>query len=457
MDVIRELEVSEFYRDSVILIVGATGFTGQVLLEKILRSLQPRKIYLLIRGRRNVNAHQRIQNLFAGALFDKVRCLHLPNRVITLEVDFDQEHLSLNKSLREALATEVNVVFNLLASVNFNEPIFTAMKTNVECPRKLLQLVNTFHHVRSIIHVSTFYSNFDQATIEEKIYDDTHFGGFENVQRILPHLTPSEQMTLTPLILGKLPNTYIYSKKCSETMILNNFSHLPIGIFRPPIVSSTYREPIPGWFYKYNGPCGLMIAISRGILRALMMDFSKKPFLAPVDYCVNGMLCCAVDVFKKRQTMDHPSIQVYNFTDDTRNCNWREIYNGYMRGIRPFGAYINGRFLTVTSKNRVLCGIAFGWMRVQATFVDWIFWVFGKKQRSAAATVEQIITLTRALEPFCVNDWGTENHNMIKVVEGLSSQDKILFPCDLREIDWKPHLEGFIPGIMKYVVGEQKK
>lgn len=125
--------------------------------------------------------------------------------MIPLEVNFDQEHLSNNESVRESLANEVTVVFNLLASINFNEPISSVLETNVEYPRKLLRLVTTFRHLKSMIHVSTFYSNFDQTTIEEKIYEDTHFGGYQNVQRILAHLNPSEKHALTPLILGKLP------------------------------------------------------------------------------------------------------------------------------------------------------------------------------------------------------------------------------------------------------------
>ncbi|XP_065075680.1 uncharacterized protein LOC135699366 [Ochlerotatus camptorhynchus] len=452
MDDIRELGVAEFYRNSVILITGATGFAGQVLLEKILRSLEPRKIYVLVRSKRNANGHQRMHRLLASVLFDKVRSHDLPSRVIPLEVDFEQENLSIDESLRETLANEVNVVFNLLASINFNDPISSALKTNVEYPRKLLQLVNTFHHLKSMMHVSTFYSNFDQSTIEEKIYEDTHFGGYENVQRILAHLNQSEKDALTPLILGKLPNTYTYTKKCTESMIQDSFSHLPIGIFRPPIITSTYREPIQGWYYKYNGPCGLMLAIYNGLLRVMPFDFSKKPFLAPVDYCANGILCCAVDVFKKHRS----TVQVYNFTDDTRNCNWKEVYYGYVNGMKPFSAYVNGRFLTITSDNHLLCCIAHGWMRLQAAFVDWIFWVFWKKQRAATATVERIISLSNIVKPFSVNDWGTENCNMIKVIGELNPQDRELFPCDLRDIDWKPYLEGFIPGVLKYVVGKQQ-
>ncbi|EAT48013.1 AAEL000928-PA [Aedes aegypti] len=343
MDVDRNLEVSEFYRGSTILITGATGFSGQVLLEKILRQLNPRKLYVLVRRKRGENARQRIKQLFNNVLFDQVRQDDLPVCVIPLDVDFDQEHLSFGESLRENLANEVTVVFNLMANVNFNEPISAALQTNVEYSRRLLQLVSTFHHLKAFLHVSTFFSNYDRTTIEEVIYPDTNFGGYENVRKILAQIKPTEREALTPFILDKHPNTYTYSKKCAESMINDNFSQLPIGIFRPPIVSSTYREPFPDWYYKYNGPCGLILALYYGLLSVLPFSFEKKTYLAPVDYCINGMLCCAVDVFRKhcqRSACGSGSVQVYNFTDDTKNCSWKEAYRWYLEGITPYYSYL---------------------------------------------------------------------------------------------------------------------
>jgi fatty acyl-CoA reductase len=41
-----------FYRGKNILITGATGFVGKVLLEKMLRSLEINRIYLLVRTKK---------------------------------------------------------------------------------------------------------------------------------------------------------------------------------------------------------------------------------------------------------------------------------------------------------------------------------------------------------------------------------------------------------------------
>ncbi|XP_062711544.1 fatty acyl-CoA reductase 1-like [Aedes albopictus] len=456
MDVNKNIGVIEFYQDSTILITGATGFTGQVLLEKILRSLKPRKIYVLVREKRGVKARKEVKQLFSNVLFEQVRQDNLLCRVIPVDVDFDQEHLSLDEALRENLANEVDVLFNLLASVNFNEPLASAFQTNVEYSRNLLQLASTFHHLKAVIHVSTFYSNCDRTTIEELIYPDTSFGGYENVRAILNQLKPTERDVFSPFILGKQPNTYTYSKKCAESMINDNFSQLPVGIFRPPIVSSTFREPFPDWYYKYNGPCGILMALYFGLLNVLPFEFDKRTFVAPVDYCINAMLCCAVDVYKKhcQQSTDCiGKVQVYNFTDGTRNCSWEEAYRWYLEGMTPLRTYLRARFLTLTSNNKILCEIGFYWMRVRAHFIDFIAWALGKKSPTAAtATTERIITQVKLLRPFCVQEWGMGNSNMMKVVEGLSVRDKLRFPCDLRNVDLEAHLRRFIPGVLKYVV-----
>jgi len=55
-------EVREFYKGKTVLISGATGFVGKILLEKILRSCSEiKRVYLMIRPRPNMTLMQRVQ------------------------------------------------------------------------------------------------------------------------------------------------------------------------------------------------------------------------------------------------------------------------------------------------------------------------------------------------------------------------------------------------------------
>jgi thioester reductase-like protein len=51
-------------------LTGCTGFLGKVLVEKILRSIpEIGKIYLLVRGKRNMNASERLLDILSSRLF----------------------------------------------------------------------------------------------------------------------------------------------------------------------------------------------------------------------------------------------------------------------------------------------------------------------------------------------------------------------------------------------------
>lgn len=150
----------------------------------------------------------------------------------------------MNANDLRSLTDEVEIVFNLIASVKFYEPLDSALKINVEYTQRILRLTTSFKRLRSIIHVSTFYSNCDRPFIEEKIYDDIPFGRYGSIREIVAQLSPAEKEILTPHVLGKLPNSYTFSKKCAELMIRDDFRNLPIGIFRPPIGNTNMYQRI---------------------------------------------------------------------------------------------------------------------------------------------------------------------------------------------------------------------
>lgn len=56
--------IKDFYRNATILITGGTGFVGKVLIQKLLRTFQLRKIYMLIRCKNNMTVEQRLEQYF---------------------------------------------------------------------------------------------------------------------------------------------------------------------------------------------------------------------------------------------------------------------------------------------------------------------------------------------------------------------------------------------------------
>lgn len=77
------------------------------------------------------------------------------------------------------------------------------------------------------------------------------------------------------------------TKQCSENLVNHKAHGLPAGIFRPPIVLSTYKEPVPGWTgivkaSDYIYICKLRV---RKILTNLLMNrIIQIIFMARVEY-----------------------------------------------------------------------------------------------------------------------------------------------------------------------------
>lgn len=64
-------DIQRFYKDATIFLTGATGFIGKLFLEKILRSLPVKKVFILVRSKANVPTSKRLQVLFESIVIYK--------------------------------------------------------------------------------------------------------------------------------------------------------------------------------------------------------------------------------------------------------------------------------------------------------------------------------------------------------------------------------------------------
>lgn len=332
----NDLGAMDFYKDSVVLITGGTGFIGKVLIEKLLRCFEVKKIYLLLREKRNVKAKDRVKEIFQEPIFNVIRNGHsnpasVFSKVIAIDTNFQNEKIISAQDM-ELLLSEVTVVFNVMASVKFNENIESALDTNVVCSRKLFDIVGQMTQVRSVVHVSTFYSNCNRSRIEEQIFEDIPFGGYTNVLEILSHLKDSEKQQLTPSILGTMPNSYTFSKKCAEAMIQQQYAHLPICIFRPPVVTSAYQEPIPGWVDNFNGISGMCVPMIQGKFYCCMAEREIPSHTVPVDYCVAAMLAVGAETASSKGAAERKAVPVYNYATDANNIRWGDFGKWISKG-----------------------------------------------------------------------------------------------------------------------------
>lgn len=105
----------------------------------------------------------------------------------------------------------------------------------------------------------------------------------------------SEEMldTFAPKYMGFLPNTYVFTKSLAEQIVNDYKDELPLILFRPSIVISSMKDPIPGWMDNFNGPVGLLVGCGIGICRTMYCDPNNVADFTPVDVCIKAMIVAA--------------------------------------------------------------------------------------------------------------------------------------------------------------------
>ncbi|KAJ9578555.1 hypothetical protein L9F63_005284, partial [Diploptera punctata] len=136
--------IIETMKGQVILITGATGFLGKVLLEKILRICDIDTVYLLIRNKKGKEPRQRVEEIYNSPLFFKVKekmdSATFSRKVIGIAGDVAEPNLGLSEESRKLLVDRVNIVYHAAATIRFDEPLKRAVLLNTRGTKLMLEL-----------------------------------------------------------------------------------------------------------------------------------------------------------------------------------------------------------------------------------------------------------------------------------------------------------------------------
>ena len=121
------MSVNEFYKNKSILITGASGFVGKVLVEKLLRDCHGiSSIFVLLRSKLGSDSRQRLNDqILNSVVFSRIRRENekLLSKVIPVSGDITYPGLGINSSDMKVLKDHVNVVFHVAATIRFDEPL----------------------------------------------------------------------------------------------------------------------------------------------------------------------------------------------------------------------------------------------------------------------------------------------------------------------------------------------
>ncbi|KAE8697042.1 Alcohol-forming fatty acyl-CoA reductase [Hibiscus syriacus] len=317
------VSVLRFLDNKSILVIGAAGFLAKIFVEKILR-VQPnvKKLYLLLRAADHESATHRLHNGITGKDLFKVlkeKCRKnftsfISEKLTVVPGDISYEDLGIKDSnLVQEMFNEVDAVVNLAATTNFHESLCVGERSG-------LILENPYSMGETLNGVSGLDINVEKEIIEQKLNE-------LRVQR-----ASDKEITRSMKDLGiqrarfyGCPNTYVFTKAMGE-MVMGEFKGtLPAVIVRPTIISSTLKEPFPGW--AEGNDDSLAIGYAKGKLTFFLGDLdavvdllsdknsiNELNFADTADMVLNAMIVAMVAHASNQQ-----SETIYHVVSSMRN------------------------------------------------------------------------------------------------------------------------------------------
>ncbi|CAO1326836.1 unnamed protein product [Diamesa serratosioi] len=478
-DILDESPIQRFYNQTNIFITGGTGFMGKILIEKLLRSCPGiDNIYLLVRPKKGKDIHTRIEETFDDPLFDKLRetIPKFRHKIVAIAGDCQNAALGLSLHDRQTLITNVNIIFHCAATLRFDENLKIAVNINVHGTKDVLELAKQMAGIKSLMYVSTAYSNCQVRNIDEMFYDFPT--SVEKIEKTLCELNDEAINAITPKILENWPNTYSFTKAMAEDLVRKNKGNLPIGVFRPAVVTSTSKEPVVGWIDNLYGPTGVVAGVGTGVLRTLHCDEGINANIVPVDMAVNALITAAWDVGTNytdtssdliqiteitsqinNQQIDkiEPNIPIYNYVSSVENpLSWGQFtYLNVKYGFDyPFTSAIWYRCFHMHKSAAVNNICKFLLHLIPAFLIDTIALCFGQKPR-LLKTYKKIHKFSNVISFFCNNEWTFSNNNIQQLWLKLGSVDQNIFNFNMQSLNWKDYITLYIKGMRVHLFKDE--
>lgn len=447
-----ESNIVKFYEDRSIFITGATGFMGKVLVEKLLRTCPGiNRLYLLMRPSKGKEVASRLQELISNEVFDSLRReqSNMMEKIVVVSGDVSRESFGLSPYDLKLITENVSIVFNLAATVRFDEELKTALQMNVKGPRYLLEICRKIKHLEAFVHVSTAFSNVDREEVDEIIYPSKMDP--VKLSEFIDEADEALIKSITKDLVGNYPNTYTFTKSLAEQILERECGDVPLAIVRPSIVTAALKEPFPGWIDNLNGPTGLIAGGGKGFIRVFKVqgpDYVTD--LIPVDMSINLMIAVAW------QTSVHKPLNplVYNSTTSSNNpitfgqfellttAAWRKYPTKDMLWY-PTSECTNKDWYYQLS---VLL-----WHMFPAIIVDCYARLRGRRANRARLYRKAFRALS-AFEFFFSKQWIFISKNPEVIWSKLSTRDRQMFYFNVREINWRAYFETYILGTRRYIL-----
>ncbi|XP_050358325.1 fatty acyl-CoA reductase wat-like [Nymphalis io] len=451
--------VQKFYDNAVVFVTGGSGFVGKHMIEKIFRSSNVRKVYMLLRVKKGKTVQERLEAVVGDPLVEEL-LMEQPNFVNKLEIvegDSSEDNLCIDEKTWARLRDEVNIIFHVAASVNFRESLKVAIFTNIKGTREMLKLAKACKHLKSVVHVSTAYCHATKDRIKGDVEEDFYQSPIPPATMIqLAECVNDDKLdAMIEPFMDQWPNSYTITKAVAEDLVRVMGEGLPICIVRPAIVISAYREPTIGWVDVKNayGPSGIILGVSLAVMRTFLADNIKIDFV-PVDLVTNTMLTAALETHDRYIAGNQQPI-IYTVSGIRNPLTFRELVDVINNEARPFAPtkalWYCGAFITPYKFLYLILTLILHY--IPAIIVDGCCLLTGQKAR-LLKVYNLVQSLSSALAYFTNNEWLFCDANTLSLHNKLSETDKVIYNCDISSVDMKELVLVWCYGVLKYIVKE---
>ncbi|KAH0996837.1 hypothetical protein GBA52_020701 [Prunus armeniaca] len=375
-----------------------------------------------------------------GAEFDSF----IAKKVVAVPGDATFDDLGVKEfRLREEMCTDIEIILNSAGTTNFDEREGLILEDS-SCMDEMEKEITKFD-----------FKVQEKNLVEEKLNELKAQNATEEVITIT-----MKDFGIKRAKLYGWPNTYVFTKAMGEILLRHSKDNLSVVIIRPPAVTSTYKEPFPGWVQGLRTVDGVIAAYCKGKLTCLLVDPMSVFDMVPVDMVVNSITVAMVANANKSSSI------IYHVGSSLRNpINFLNIHSFMFRYFTK-NPWINkdGKPVKV-GKLKLFKTTATFRMYMQVRFMlpleglKFVNKAFGGYFQDLYVNYNQklklVMRLVELYEPYMLfkGIFDDNNAEELRRITRERFVDAEAFNFDARCIDWEDYImHTHIPGLQKYVM-----